>query len=65
MTLTFMTRMLLDGRIFLIVMMLMLLGISMLCILNYFVRDRFISAIKIQYSDNLQLIQLTPLSIFV
>ena len=27
----------------------MLLCISMLCVLNYFARDRFISAIKIKY----------------
>lgn len=43
----------------------MLLGISVLCVLNYFICDTFIRAIKIQYSDNLQLIQLIPLSIFV
>ena len=43
----------------------MLLVVSMLCALNYFICDTFIRAIKIQYSDNLQLIQLIPLSIFV
>ena len=43
----------------------MLLIINMLYVLCYFICDTFISAIKIQYSDNLQLTQLTPLSIFV
>ena len=33
----------------------MLLGISMLCVLNCFAHDRFISAIKIKYSGKLYL----------